>query len=303
MFLIRFGMAILFFALAASSASSTSLYAAEPSAEPVHGFNDVSRHVLGNDSLPKGVKLITVREFTRELKKISRDFRSKQPDSTFEKIAFTEYLTFRNLGLIGKAIDKTGLFYPKIARHQRVWKKTNEERQDIASRMLNGYLGIYNMLHSIAGMYAAQDEEALASIASLHETVRSNVGSNVAAITTMAIMAETGYKYLDLALDLADTAGTFEKARAKVKKNYDEGLAVSVTDEDRLLNGIYRTFELCTLWAVAVDPDATADIRKLTGSISSQSRAAEDVAESLLVAVNHLYKITHIIAEGFAKRF
>ncbi|NOY05275.1 MAG: hypothetical protein GXO82_01360 [Chlorobi bacterium] len=259
--------------------------------------------LLLTDSLPKGVKLITAREFNRELKRISRDFKSKQPDSTFEKIAFTENLTFRNLVLIGKAIDKTGLFYPAIARYQHIWKKTNKERPDIASRMLNGYLGIYNMLHSISRMYASHDKKALASISALHDTVRNNIGSDIAAITTMAVMAETGYKYLALALDQADTAGTFDEALAKVKKNFKEGRAVSVSDEDRLLNGIYRTFELCTLWAVAVDPDATAEVRKLTGSISSQSRAAEDVAASLLVAVNHLYKITHMIAKGFAKRF
>jgi len=298
--MIRFCTALLFFVFSAVSAHPSPHIALNPSAgiTPVRGIVYVS----SPDSLPKGVKLITVREFNRELKKISNDFKKNQPDSTFEKIAFTEYLTFRNLVLIGKAVDKSGMSYPEISRHQRIWKKTNKERPDIASRMLNGYLAIYNMLNTIAGMYATHDEKAASSISDLHENVRKNIGADIAAITSMAVMAETGYKYLDLALALADTAGTFDEARAKVEKNFDEGRAVSVSDEDRLLNGIYRTFELCTLWAVAADPDAATEVRKLTGSISSQSRAAEDVAESLLVAMNHLYKITHMIAKGFARR-
>lgn len=239
-----------------------------------------------------------------EMNSVTIAYQKFKPKTTNDKIINDEYSTFKLLLIIGKTIDRTGLFSTEMNDHFTKFTGRDKKNKDAGGKIVNGFAAIYSMYGTIANMYTqgGTKDKLIKEIDEVEESVQNKMHKNISAMEAVASMSIASYTLLHIALREADTSGVLIESMETIRNSFIEGEKVAESDEDKFLNGIFRLFELSQLWAFAIDPYSKENLSTLQNAIVAKSRAAEKMDDQISVAVEHLYYVTHIIAQGFLKR-
>lgn len=243
------------------------------------------------------------RRLSEELKQIAASYGKTRAAEPTERIVKAEYGIFRLLMVAGKVLDKQGLFLDEIDEHARQFNDGDRKSNQIANKIVNGVTSVYSMYGTLAAMYAVDPGKGVVKqeLEAIRTQVQSRMHAKISAMEITASMAMASYKMLHIMLREADADRALTESLDGVQKAYAEGDRLAQTDEDRFLNGVFRTFELSQVWAFVVDPPAKQDIQNVLNDVIMKSQKAEKIDEQIAIAAEHLYAMTNLVAAGLVK--
>jgi hypothetical protein len=183
---------------------------------------------------------------------------------------------FRTLSVTARALDRSEAFRKDITEGIRRFRETDRSRKGEAGKIMNGMTGTYEMYALLAKMKFLGREDKQKEIQEINDRTIKSFRPEVPAIEAAAAIAE---------------------AFKQIERQYQQGVQVAKKEEDHFINGIYRTFEISQMWAIALNPTREDDVAKMSAGISDETAEAENVGTQMGIAVRYLYFISYIIAE------
>lgn len=237
-------------------------------------------------------------ELQKELKQIiAARSAAKRPDEIQSMIADLQSL-FKVLTVTARALDKSGGFSKEIQNEISRFRSSDQRVKDDAGRIMNGLTGVYGMYAILAKMRFVGRAEQQQQIQGIHNATAAMFKPDIQAVRAAAAIAKSIYMLSMMVMRDIDSEGLYIEAFEQIDARYQDGNKVSEMDEDRYINGVFRTFEVSQLWALWMNPTQRAKISDLTGEIASKSSQAGSVGEQMSVATEYLYRISlHIAAE------
>jgi hypothetical protein len=237
-------------------------------------------------------------QLQKELKQIMgmRDA-AQRPDEIQSMIVDLQAL-FNVLTVTARAFDKQGDFAKEIRAERDRFRNSNANVKDDAGRIMNGLTGVYNMYAILAKMRFVGRAEQQQQIQGIHNATAAMFKPDIQAVRAAAAIAKSVYMLCTMIMRDIDSEGLYIEAFEQIEDRYKEGNKVSGMDEDRYINGVFRTFEVSQLWALWMNPAERNKISNLSGEIAAKSARAESVGVQMSVATEYLYRISlHIAAE------
>ncbi|MCZ7555654.1 MAG: hypothetical protein M5R41_04535 [Bacteroidia bacterium] len=237
-------------------------------------------------------------ELQRELKQIMAVRNAADRPDEIQSMIVDLQALFKVLTVTARAFDKQGQFTKEIQAEMGRFRNSDETVKDDAGRIMNGLTGVYNMYAILAKMRFVGREEQQRQIQGIHNATVSMFKPDIQAVRAAAAIAKSVYMLCTMIMRDIDSEGLYIEAFEQIEDRYKEGNKVSSMDEDRYINGVFRTFEVSQLWALWMNPAERSKISGLSGEIAGKSARAESVGEQMSVATEYLYRISlHIAAE------
>jgi hypothetical protein len=204
---------------------------------------------------------------------------------------------FRTLSVTARALDRSEAFRKDITEGIRRFRETDRSRKGEAGKIMNGMTGTYEMYALLAKMKFLGREDKQKEIQEINDRTIKSFRPEVPAIEAAAAIAEACYDLTHMIMTEIDSEGRFTEAFKQIERQYQQGVQVAKKEEDHFINGIYRTFEISQMWAIALNPTREDDVAKMSAGISDETAEAENVGTQMGIAVRYLYFISYIIAE------
>ena len=237
-------------------------------------------------------KAILIKEL-REIKKF-HDSGPEEDDAKIMIHAATSLM--RTLAVTAKALDKDEVFRQDIDREIQRFEKENLQRDDLAGKIMNGMVGIYSMYSTLGKMKFLGSPEGQEKIQSIHDSTVAKFHPDIQAIEGAARVAESCYKLSKLIMQEIDSEDLYSEAFLQIQSQFEKGLDVAMTPEDRYVNGMFRTFEVSQLWELFLDPPKRDNISDLNTSLQSMISGSDKIGTHMAIATEFLYRISYMIA-------
>jgi hypothetical protein len=213
-----------------------------------------------------------------------------------QRLIHAEYGTCKTLTILIRSLDSSAIVHKEVREEEMRLLHEDSTRGGAAGKIVNGMTGIYSLYGLLYKMRFGQDTAGLAMYDRIHDDVIKKMRREVQAIEAVAAMARGVYEMSSAIVRDIDKDSLYAGQFALVAQQNDEGMHNAETDEDRFLNGIYRTFEVCQLWALYLDPTNKEEVSHLLREMFTMSKKAEGVGAQLAVGMEYLYKIHDLIA-------
>ncbi|HOJ02996.1 MAG TPA: hypothetical protein PK916_03235 [Bacteroidota bacterium] len=235
-------------------------------------------------------------ELLARLDRIERDRRAAQKADAVETMVVDLDALFEVLTVTARALDTQKDFRDQIDSEVKRFHGSVGSASSTPVRLMNAMSGVYAMYALLAkmrfvGRGAMQDQ-----IQSIHDATVKVLKPDSKPVHTAAVIATSAYRLSRMIIQDIDSKGLYSKAFDSIEERYAQGNNVAKQDEDRYINGVFRTFEVSQLWALTINPAKRSTIKDISSGITSASEEAENVGEQMMVATEYLYKISHFIA-------
>lgn len=278
-----------------ASTDSANLRAADPAgnASPIASIAFLQKPELGyraNPALKDSLK--------QTLAEILRWRNSAPKNKPMDRMITNLYALFNTLTVTARALDHEGRFSSEIRDEIRKFRSTDDTRgESEAGRIMNGMTGVYSMYALLAKMKFLGRETEQNTIQEINDETVATFKPEVPVVEAAAAIADACYTLTTMIITDIDSENRFEKAFTQIERQYLQGKQVAKRDEDHFINGIFRTFEISQLWALALNPGRVEDVREMNQGVSDESAESENVGTQMAVAVKYLFLISFTIAE------
>jgi hypothetical protein len=216
------------------------------------------------------------------------------PDA--ERLIHAEYATFKALAILIRTLDTSAIVQKEVGEEEQRLIREDSTRAGQAGKITNGILGIYSLYGMLYHMRFGQNQSKLDAYNAIHKDVVEKLRPGILAIEAVAAMSKGIYEMAKTIVDDLDRQDIYANQFEIVEQQYEDGVKSAETDEDRFLNGVYRTFEIAQLWALYLDPSSKEEISQLYREMYSATKRSEGIGPQLAVATEFLYKIHDMVA-------
>lgn len=234
--------------------------------------------------------------FVRALDQVESSVKKTIKLSDADRLVNAEYATFKTLAILIRSLDSSSVVHGEVREEEARLLKEDSTRVGPAGKITNGMLGLYSLYGLLYRMRFAHSHERLETYDSIQAGVRATIRPDVPAIEAVAAMANGMYRMALRIVEDIDREHAYAGQFEVIAGQYEDGAKSAETDEDRLLNGIYRTFEVSQVWALYLDPTGKEELSNLNRELYSATKSAEGIGAQLAVGMEFLYRIHDIIA-------
>jgi len=263
-------------------------------------FDDGTVKDSTNNLAPSSHIVQSHEEFKKQaiatLDRVAVAFNKSGKDDAPDLLIRSEYSACKSLSVIAAALDKTSSFQNEIKEETNRLIIEDSTRVGKAGKITNGMLGLYGYYSILYRMRFIDNEEMMQNLSAMNTKVVQKIKPDIAAIEAVSIMAQTIYLFTTAIMKNIDTEGLYVDAFTQIEKQYKEGDETAQTDEDRFLNGVYRTFEVSQLWALFLAPESRNEISDLNKDLYKRNANVTDIGMQMAVAMEYLYRINDLIA-------
>jgi hypothetical protein len=213
-----------------------------------------------------------------------------------DRLIHAEYSYFKSLSVIARSLDVDDQFRGEINEEEKRLAREDSTRAGQAGRITNGMLGIYSMYGIVYRMHFGYDEAKMKILDDINRSVIAKMRPKIPAIEAVAVMSASVFKMSLAIMRDIDRDSLYAASFELIEQQNEEGNTAAETDEDRFLNGLYRTFEVSQLWALSLDPSKRVEISELNKKLAAETQKSGSIARQMAVAMEHLYKIHDFIA-------
>ncbi|MBN1446433.1 MAG: hypothetical protein JXA28_00780 [Bacteroidetes bacterium] len=217
-------------------------------------------------------------------------------DKPMERLTRDLYSLFRTLTVTARALDRENRFTADIREEQRKFRESDKTDTE-AARIMNGMTGVYSMYALLAKMKFLGREEKQLAIQEINDATAATFKPEIPAVQAAAAIADACYSLTLMIMEDIDTENRYVEAFAQIDRQYQQGTLVAKREEDHFINGIFRTFEISQLWALALNPDRRDDVVKMNTGVSDESATAKNVGTQMAISLKYLFLISYTIAE------
>jgi hypothetical protein len=121
-------------------------------------------------------------------------------------------------------------------------------------------------------------------------------------IAVIAIVANDVFYFCRSMLEDMDSEQIFSGHLEQIDQVYQQGAGAAESDEDRFLNGIYRSFEVCQVWALMLDPSKKTALSDLNRQLVARTQRRDGVGHQMATGMEFLYKVSDYIARTTISR-
>jgi len=207
-----------------------------------------------------------------------------------DRIINASYAAFQVLTALAMAWDSDQALEVAIEEKRRIFIREDSLRKGQDGKIINGLLGMHEMAQLLYSMRYAGNSEKMALIDEMGAEIRKLSAARVQGIEFVARLADNIFILLREIFQDIDREKSFAGHFEQIAQVYQEGKAASVTDEDRFLNGIYRSFEVCQIWSQFLEPQKRAEIKDLHTRLISETSRREGVGHQMATGMEFLYR-------------
>jgi hypothetical protein len=237
-------------------------------------------------------------ELQKDLKRIVAEHAAADRSDEIQSMIVDLRALFRVLSITARALDKNSDFTSEINSSLQRYRQAETRVKDDGGRIMNALTGVYDMYAILAKMRFIGRADQQQQIQGIHNAAVAMFKPDIQAVSAAAVIAKSIYMLSTMVMRDIDSEGLYLEAFEQIEERYRQGNQVSTMDEDRYINGVFRTFEVSQLWALWMNPKKRPEISAMSAQISGKSARAENVGEQMSVATEYLYRISlHIAAE------
>lgn len=213
-----------------------------------------------------------------------------------DRLANAAYATTKVLATLARAWDLDGSWKQIIDGKEQEFIREDATRAGRSGKIVNGMLGVHDMFQTMYGMRYANRADRMLTLDTMSNTIQRLMKERADGATLLGQLADDCF-HLSKAvfLDL-DKDSVFAGHIDQVDQVYAEGRGAAETGEDLFLNGMYRTFEVCQVWAFSLDVTKRNQVKQIYSSMISRTSAREGIGHQMATAMEHFYRIVDYIA-------
>jgi hypothetical protein len=236
-----------------------------------------------------------------DLNGIASTYRRADTRTSTHRLLEAERAAFQTLVVIVRCLDRTDMLERQLLDARDAFDYDYFSSGNDGARIAKGMAGIADLFSTMYRMHFENDTARMSALTAMNDSVRIRLRSGQPAIDALGTMSNNMYLQLrDLLRDI-DTLKSYEQEFATVDDQYYSGVDRIEKPEDRFLNGIYRTYELCQLWIRFMDAGAQKDIAELNRKQLAENEKIDTIDAQLASAVTFLYRILDLVARETVK--
>lgn len=236
------------------------------------------------------------------LDKIAATVKATRDTTDEGRIAAASYATYRSFAALARAWDRGHEFAALIDREDRDFAREDSLRKGPAGKIMNGMLGIHAMVKILYSMRFAGNPARMDTLELMEQALQNKLQSRAQGIAVIASVSNDVFWFCRSMLWDMDREQIYAGHLEQIDQVYQQGAAAAVTDEDRFLNGLYRSFEVCQVWALLLDPGMKTALSDLNRQLVGQTQRREGVGHQMATGVEFLYKVTDYLARTTISR-
>ena len=212
------------------------------------------------------------------------------------RIAAASYATYRSFAALARAWDRGHEFATLIDREDRDFAHEDSLRKGPAGKIMNGMLGVHAMVRILYSMRFAGNPSKMDTLEIMEQALQKKLQARAQGIAVIANVSNDLFWFCRSMLADMDRDQIFSGHLEQIDQVYQQGTAAAVTDEDRFLNGLYRSFEVCQVWALLLDPGMKSALSDLNRQLVGQTQRREGVGHQMATGVEFFYKVSDYLA-------
>ncbi|MDH7515747.1 MAG: hypothetical protein QHI48_07735 [Bacteroidota bacterium] len=236
------------------------------------------------------------RELLRMLDQVRRTVGRPSDTLDAERMVVSTYASFHALFALARAWDRDGAWKEQIDTRYRTFLHEDSLRRGQDGKIINGMLGIHEMLQTLYSMRYSGDERRMSVIDTMDRRLSRLSTRRVQGMEFIAQLAEDIYVLTKGIFEDLDRNHVYEEHLRQIDQSFSEGLKAAESEEDRFLNGMYRTFEVCQLWALSYDPAKRGELQEVYKRMIGETTRREGIGHQMATATEFLYHILDRIA-------
>lgn len=236
------------------------------------------------------------RALAATLDTIAASARAAGDGEEIDRLILATYNCSRTLTTIVRTMDRNDLYADDIREEERRFAREDSTRAGKSGKILNGMLGVYSTYALISRMRFSGDPAHLAALEAIEKRVVATMRPDIPAIEALAAMANGVYHMSrDLVWSFSGDSSLAEGFDV-IDENFRNGEQAAESDEDRFLNAIYRSFEVCQLWALLLNPAQRQEISTLSRDMFTEVKKADTIERQMTVSMDYYQRIHALIA-------
>ena len=235
------------------------------------------------------------KRFLVALDRVTKAMETSRDTLDEDRISAASYATFRSLTVLARTWDRGGEFTVLIDREERDFLHEDSTRKGAAGKIMNGMLGLHAMVKILFSMRYAGNPVKMDTLETMEKALQKKIHDRKQGITVIASIAIDLFWYYRSILEDMDREHLFEGHIEQIGQVYEQGAGAAETDEDRFLNGIYRSFEVCQVWGLMLNPEKRAMLSEMNRQLIGQTQRREGIGHQMATGMEFLYKITDYI--------
>lgn len=198
------------------------------------------------------------------------------------------------LTALSRILDRDSRFKEVINQRIAIFQEGRKQAEAYADCLLNASFSIYNSLNTLCHQMTEGNARAAQLIGDIDAQVRQSVGSAAPGARPSAAL-RAGFPLLGLITIALDDHQVMTEAIRHVEKRFASGASAAVSDEQHLLNALYRMVEMLQICALLTDAELRDQIDQIASRFKEEDQAQE-VPLKIRNGFCRLFELGHLLA-------
>ncbi len=240
------------------------------------------------------------KEATATLDRSRAEFRRLKTDDPNRLMARSTESAFEALLILARCWDRDTIYAEEIRTQEEDFRSgLAAARLDDAAHIKNAMLGIYGLNALLYQIRFHTDTTKINDIIKQHRFTIEAINQEKSLIPTLRILANSIFNYLFVTVYSLDTTTNFRNDLANYEFQYGQGERVARDEQDRLMNAMYRIFELNRLWGLTLSKKTVSDFSTLSKDQKARIDKIDNVGMQVATSFEFYYRVLDVLTRKY----
>lgn len=204
------------------------------------------------------------------------------------------YYAVEVLIAFSRTLDRKDRYKELIDQRVSYFREGSRKAEAYADCLLNATFSIYNCFNTLSHQFTEGNAQSNALIRQVDEQVHSSIESCEPTARPAAAL-RASFALLGLITIALDQHQEMTGAIRHVEQRFSAGAKASSSDQEHLINALYRIVEMTQILALATDPDLKDQIDQVASRFKEEDQAKE-IQLKLRNGFCRLFELIHLLA-------
>jgi hypothetical protein len=209
------------------------------------------------------------------------------------QIVVASYHVAELFGFLSLSLDRDGKLRNLIMERQEYFREGSRRAEGFNECLVNATFALYNHMNTLCHQFSAGNDSAESLIQGIDEQVRSRM-QQARQLERAAAALRAAFPLLSLMTLVLGEGTSATVAIRQVEGRFAAGSGRAGTDEDHLLNALYRLVEMMQIFVALSDFELKDQVQQIA-SVFKEEDQAPDLQLKLRNGFSRLFELGHLV--------
>jgi hypothetical protein len=233
----------------------------------------------------------------RHLMKLWREYLEQYADREGEvesQTVMAAYYAVEVLIAFSRTLDRKDRYKELIDQRISYFREGSRRAEVYADCLINATFSIYNCFNTLSHQFTEGNAQSKTLIQRVDEQVHLSIES-AEPMARPAAALRASFALLGLITIALDQHQEMTSAIRHVEQRFSAGARVSSSDQEHLLNALYRIVEMMQIFTLVTDPDLKDQVDQIASRFKEEDQAKE-IKLKMRNGFCRLFELIHLLA-------